>query len=81
MLLILILLLLVTKKLKLLSRIISNSPQNEYEYDVIIMNDVNGNELIHPPICPENYVWNDILCMCDNGTSTNESLSLKVEKN
>ena len=68
------------QKIKVIISNISNSPQNEYEYDVILMNDVNGNELIHPPICPENYVWNDILCMCDNGTSTNESLSLKVRK-
>ena len=64
------------QKIKVIISNISNSPQNEYEYDVIIMNDVNGNELIHPKICPENYVWNDIPCMCDNGTSTNESLSL-----
>ena len=43
---------------------VGNATQSEYEYQVPVMNDLNGSELAHPPTCPENTSWSEALCAC-----------------
>lgn len=43
---------------------VGNATQSEYEYQVTVMNDLNGSELAHPPTCPENTIWSEALCTC-----------------
>ena len=44
-----------------------------YSYEVIIMTEMNGSNLVHPPNCPDLSVWDDDSSSCINqSTSTIE---------
>ena len=51
-----------------------------YSYEVIIMTEMNGSNLVHPPNCPNLTVWDEDSCSCINqSTSTIELYPNKRE--
>ena len=51
-----------------------------YSYEVIIMTEMNGSNLVHPPNCPNLTVWDEDSCCCINhSTSTIELYPNKRE--
>jgi hypothetical protein len=51
-----------------------------YSYEVIIMTEMNGSNLVHPPNCPNLTVWDEYSCSCINqSTSTIELYQNKRE--
>ena len=52
----------------------------DYSYEVIIMTEMNGSNLVHPPNCPNLTVWDEDSCSCINqSTSTIELYQNKRE--
>jgi hypothetical protein len=41
-----------------------------YSYEVIIMTEMNGSNLVHPPNCPNMTVWDEDSCSCINQSTS-----------
>mgnify|MGYP006147000907 FL=1 len=58
----------------------TNVPVPDHSYEVIIMTEMNGSNLVHPPNCPNLTVWDEDSCSCINqSTSTIELYQNKRE--
>jgi len=58
----------------------TNVPVPDHSYEVIIMTEMNGSNLVHPPNCTNLTIWDEDSCSCINqSTSTIELYQNKRE--
>ena len=48
----------------------TNVPVPDQSYEVIIMTEMNGSNLVHPPNCPNLTVWDEDSCSCINQSTS-----------
>ena len=48
----------------------TNVPVADHSYEVIIMTEMNGSNLVHPPNCPNLTVWDEDSCSCINQSTS-----------